>query len=625
MECDQLLVFYSGDNTTEEIDGKSNLGPVSFLPIDLHYRTLPYIAEMLENAWHDYDTAVQAGKSGDMVSYFNVPVRFPNGELYNARLVIKHFGENKNYYDHKLTEFEALSIQRLRSEEPGPHDNASGSNITDSGEKSSEGAEYSLSRKPVKNPPEYQRYLDRKIADGTLSVSSGQRSILEQFYQDFPLGKEIVNKLGEHFYFQPLPGGNLNDYIHHFAVKRTQAGGVYKESFSEKFMRRFQDIEDTIRNYDRRILGMTTAGQPRLYFYRKLDKNHVAVVASDPDGRLLPWTHFEPTDSYVTHRLLEPEKQLIATYDIVDQNGKYYSPEEYERLKEDIPLYLATAEGSSGLLPQAANPMADSNITDSGDKSSPKSEFSLNRKPRQQVNPIISNEDIRREYAEELGRSTYTPETVAEWDRKAVDWITRQGGVAGAVEAILHDTEHNDRHVASLVRRHVMNSDVFAKLDEDSRAKLETHHAFTGTEWGREGVARRLAALTLDSVAKVRALFDKLHADLPDKEKTELRNKVLDETGVDIFKLPKDIAENRRKLDAVLRSELAARSSRGDQLYEFWINSILSGPATHVRNVAGNTLNTAYELGPKRAVEAAINVAVRNPKGATFGEMPLLL
>lgn len=276
---------------------------------------------------------------------------------------------------------------------------------------------------------------------------------------------------------------------------------------------------------------------------------------------------------------------------------------------------------STGQLAEKTSGIGTVNITDSGEKSSGGAEYSLAKKPRQQVNPIISNEDIRREYAEELGRNTYTPETVAEWDRKAVDWITRQGGVAGAVEAILHDTEHNDRHVASLVRRHVMNSDVFAKLDEDSRAKLETHHAFTGTEWGREGVARRLAALTLDSVAKVRALFDKLHADLPDKQKTELRNKVLDETGVDIFKLPKDIAENRRKLDAVLRSELAARSSRGDQLYEFWINSILSGPATHVRNVVGNTLNTAYELGPKRAVEAAINVAVRNPKGATFGEM----
>ncbi|WP_277201299.1 hypothetical protein [Victivallis vadensis] len=276
---------------------------------------------------------------------------------------------------------------------------------------------------------------------------------------------------------------------------------------------------------------------------------------------------------------------------------------------------------STGQLAEKTSGIGTVNITDSGEKSSGGAEYSLAKKPRQQVNPVLSNEDIRREYAEELGRNTYTPETVAEWDRKAVDWITRQGGVAGAVEAILHDTEHNDRHVASLVRRHVMNSDVFAKLDEDSRAKLETHHAFTGTEWGREGVARRLAALTLDSVAKVRALFDKLHADLPDKEKTELRNKVLDETGVDIFKLPKDIADNRRKLDAVLRSELAARSSRGDQLYEFWINSILSGPATHVRNVIGNTLNTAYELGPKRAVEAAINLAVRNPKGATFGEM----
>ena len=322
---------------------------------------------------------------------------------------------------------------------------------------------------------------------------------------------------------------------------------------------------------------------------------------------------------------------LAATIKI-DKNGNIgplsFHPRKFsdallgnKELNWNIVENSASAKSAIGETAETQSDRINSNITDSGEKSSDGAEYSLAQKPRQQVNPIVSNENIRREYAEELGRNAYTPETVAEWDQKAVDWITRQGGVAGAVEAILNDTEHNDRHVASLVRRHVMNSDVFAKLDEDSRAKLETHHAFTGTEWGREGVARRLAALTLDSVAKVRALFDKLHADLPDKQKTELRNKVLDETGVDIFKLPKDIAENRRKLDAVLRSELAARSSRGDQLYEFWINSILSGPATHVRNVVGNTLNTAYELGPKRAVEAAINVAVRNPKGATFGEM----
>lgn len=322
---------------------------------------------------------------------------------------------------------------------------------------------------------------------------------------------------------------------------------------------------------------------------------------------------------------------LAATIKI-DKNGNIgplsFHPRKFsdallgnKELNWNIVENSASAKSAIGETAETQSDRINSNITDSGEKSSDGAEYSLAQKPRQQVNPVLSNEDIRREYAEELGRNTYTPDTVAEWDRKAVDWITRQGGVAGAVEAILHDTEHNDRHVASLVRRHVMNSDIFAKLDEDSRAKLETHHAFTGTEWGREGVARRLAALTLDSVAKVRALFDRLHADLPDKEKTELRNKVLDETGVDIFKLPKDIAENRRKLDAVLRSELAARSSRGDQLYEFWINSILSGPATHVRNIVGNTLNTAYELGPKRAVEAAVNLAVRNPKGATFGEM----
>ena len=470
-------------------------------------------------------------------------------------------------------------------------------------------AEYSLSRKPVsiqdfREMPAHPRPERAKFG--------GLRELYDIYKREY-LGKTFTAASGHTITFKPGHFFRL--------IAGTPKGG------RKGMVAKARNAAEAIRMIERGEIGFEdVAGYeaPRGYNI-KLFKD----VLQEPDF----W--YTERDGIIfgkKYKGLNKADGFLAATIKIDKKGNIgplsFHPRKFsdtllenKELNWNIVKNSAFTKSATGETAEAQSGGITSNITDSGDKSSPKSEFSLNRKPRQQVNPIISNEDIRREYAEELGRNTYTPETVAEWDRKAVDWITRQGGVAGAVEAILNDTEHNDRHVASLVRRHVMNSDVFAKLDEDSRAKLETHHAFTGTEWGREGVARRLAALTLDSVAKVRALFDKLHADLPDKEKTELRNKVLNETGVDIFKLPKDIAENRRKLDAVLRSELAARSSRGDQLYEFWINSILSGPATHVRNVVGNTLNTAYELGPKRAVEAAINVAVRNPKGATFGEM----
>ena len=62
--------------------------------------------------------------------------------------------------------------------------------------------------------------------------------------------------------------------------------------------------------------------------------------------------------------------------------------------------------------------------------------------------------------------------------------------------------------VGTMVRRLVMESPEFAALPEGRRRAIELRNVLKGTEWGREGVARRLASLTLDSVAKVRAVLD---------------------------------------------------------------------------------------------------------------------
>ncbi len=48
-----------------------------------------------------------------------------------------------------------------------------------------------------------------------------------------------------------------------------------------------------------------------------------------------------------------------------------------------------------------------------------------------------------------------------------------------------------------------MESNVFRNLPKDTRDMLEVRNVFAGTEWGREGVARRLAAMTLDSAGTV--------------------------------------------------------------------------------------------------------------------------
>ena len=254
------------------------------------------------------------------------------------------------------------------------------------------------------------------------------------------------------------------------------------------------------------------------------------------------------------------------------------------------------------------------------DPGNPDIQYSLRERKHQQINPIVSNGKVRAEYQDLLDKKEYTPEHIPEWDRKAIEWITSRGGVRPAAELIAEGTAPEERHVATLVRRHLLESGIADSLPQKMREEIEYRNLSAGTDWSREGVARRLASLTLDSIDRVRALFRKLHENMPDEERTKLREDVLARTGIDVFDLPDDIVNNKHLLDRVLRAELAHKSRWYDKAYEYWINAILSAPHTHAANIIGNTSNALYELGPKRFAEAAINTIAHRKDAATFGE-----
>ena len=341
----------------------------------------------------------------------------------------------------------------------------------------------------------------------------------------------------------------------------------------------------------------------------------------------------------------------MEKYGVVDKDGKKMNLtyDEYMRLKSDMPLYLATAQTTQDSFPQAENLDGTHNVAEKNKKSTPTDkkiakkssageagntgntdagdadaesgrQHSLRERKHQQINPIVSNGQVRAEYQDLLDKKEYTPERIADWDAAAVDWIKRHGGVLPSAELIAEGTAPEERHIATLVRRHLLESEIANTLPQEMREEIEYRNLASGTEWGREGIARRLAALTLDSIERVRALFRRLHDNMPDEERVKLRNDVLDRTGVDVFNLPDDIVNNKHLLDRVLRAELAHKSKWFDKAYEYWINAILSAPHTHAANIIGNTANAAYELGPKRFAEAAINAIARRKDGATFGE-----
>jgi hypothetical protein len=244
----------------------------------------------------------------------------------------------------------------------------------------------------------------------------------------------------------------------------------------------------------------------------------------------------------------------------------------------------------------------------------------------QQINPVIVNGKVRDEYADLLDRKEYTPEKIAEWSGKAREWILKQGGIVNASLAMLNNKAPAEGHVAELARRLIINSDVFTQaIQKADRIKLYEQEIDARSEWGRTGRAMQLNALKLTDVASLQALLNKLNKDIPDEELIKLRNDIKDALDIDIYNLPNDIVKDKSKLDAILRMELAHKAKWHDKLYEYWVNSILSGPNTHITNLIGNTANAVYEMGLKRFVEAVVNTIAGKKDGATFGEFREML
>jgi hypothetical protein len=140
--------------------------------------------------------------------------------------------------------------------------------------------------------------------------------------------------------------------------------------------------------------------------------------------------------------------------------------------------------------------------------------------PKQQVNPILQDGKVKQEYQDELDQyyqAKYTPQQVSHWAEEAKQWMDEINDWDKIINLIKRGHEPSGA-VGTLVRKMVMNSDAYASLSEQDRADIDMAHILKGTAWGREGVARRLASMTLDSLPKINAFFAKMREHLGDTE-----------------------------------------------------------------------------------------------------------
>jgi|GEM_PF-2228494 len=305
------------------------------------------------------------------------------------------------------------------------------------------------------------------------------------------------------------------------------------------------------------------------------------------------------------------------------------------------------------------NAVKDKNNPDSGNV---KSDYSL--REQRQVNPgdnpdtRAAHDDIMDDY--EPGRRTR-----AELDRQAKDIIDRSG-TSALIDRMASGDLKADTDLNIRLGRQLMNSKNWI---ERYRAKdLTAINAMMNYVEARTEAGRSLAAGQVkeyeapeefhrdtvknmllmpgkkyrdlqQQIAKARQNYndsrsaeDKAKLDqLKDKAKKQFAGPEADTVnqlikdirkkyGVDPLNLTDQQAGNLKMVAAIMRDIAARKATLGDKIYEYWINSILSGPQTHAANTLGNIANATLDLGPTRFIEAIANKFIRNPEAATFGE-----
>ena len=239
----------------------------------------------------------------------------------------------------------------------------------------------------------------------------------------------------------------------------------------------------------------------------------------------------------------------------------------------------------------------------------------------QQKNPIRENGNEKIRYQNQLDNRTYHTKSNEQLNKEAVERIANYGGIKNTIQMMMDGDLNFKSDVAQRVLQTVLNSDEFKALNNNEKEKIADVYIKSGTELGRALASRRLALLDMNDIHSMQAHVNALVAKLQkEKNLREIRNTIQKEFGIDIDNLPDSLVNNPHEFDRLLRRLASMKASKGDKLYEFWINSILSGPVTHTANILGNTANAVYELGVKRFTEAVINSVLHKKDSATFGE-----
>lgn len=273
----------------------------------------------------------------------------------------------------------------------------------------------------------------------------------------------------------------------------------------------------------------------------------------------------------------------------------------------------------------------------------------------EQVRNIVREVDEGRNLDEQPDTHSRAEATVE------ADAMLAEDGGADNLRAKLRNGEKlSDTETVAALR--VMNDDLLAAIaNDDAEAEFAARQLLDGYRRGRTEVARSLAigfdrfespqqrrknaiatALTAPTKQQAKELAD-IDEQLarPGADTDTLiakRDQIIRRQTEEIKKLRqelRDLGWDLATIDQIaadpdqahqLGNDISAlRATFWDKAHEFWIASILSGPKTQVRNIVGNTANTAWEFTAQRLAEVFTNLFQGDASSAQIGEFAHIL
>ncbi len=226
-------------------------------------------------------------------------------------------------------------------------------------------------------------------------------------------------------------------------------------------------------------------------------------------------------------------------------------------------------------------------------------------------------EPVRRADAEVNAEADRRLESDWNGERRALLERGRQGTGLDDVETVTAKKIISAEAFAAMRSRDVETLAETAELiDAYRRTGAEQARAFRQRRDQVMSPRERMAAFVAEAVLRPgEATAERIRTGTPSQRREALRRHVeqaksilskLRERGIDVANLSEEDLADRFFVARVVREVAAQRSDVSDKVFEFWANSILSGPLTHIANVTGNTVSLVVEYAVQQPLEMAL-------------------